>query len=76
MSKMDEFLTKKLICIEGDHEIVPEFGFEDGSAGIIRCVVCGLVYLDSEDVEYSMRLVEKLKQRNLKEVSNDKVEEE
>ena len=70
VSKMDELLKKKLICVEGGHEIVPEFSFENGNdVGSIRCVVCGLVYIDSENIEYSMKLIEELKQKNLKEVN-------
>ena len=66
MSKMT-----KLNCVEGGHEIVPEFSFEGESIGQIRCVVCGLVYMDSNNPEYSKKLTEELKQKNLVEVKND-----
>tara|TARA_R100001163_G_C4948500_1_gene117279 strand:- start:167 stop:364 length:198 start_codon:yes stop_codon:yes gene_type:complete len=55
-------------CIEGGHKINPEFS-NDGSKGFVRCVTCGLVYMDSENPKYSMKLMKKLRIYNTKEVT-------
>ena len=57
-------------CIEGDHKIKPEFS-NDGAKGIVRCITCGLVYMDSEDPEYSMRFMIELRMHNLIKVTNE-----
>ena len=53
-------------CIEGDHKLNPEFSAEFNSKGTVRCITCGLVYMDSENPDYSMKLLEELKIYNLK----------
>ncbi len=57
-------------CIEGGHKINPEFS-NDGSKGLVRCITCGLVYMDSENPEYSMRFMKELRMYNLIKVTNE-----
>ena len=60
----------KMECVEGGHRLPPELEMNAKDNTVrIGCVVCGLVYINSEDVKYSMKLLDELRLKNLKEVN-------
>lgn len=58
-------------CVEGGHKLNPQFVVEDGKKGHVLCVTCGLVYMDSDNPEYSMKIIKQLREYNIKEVKDE-----